>query len=663
MAQDVVINGITYPAVEAVALSDSEGNTTYYYPDITPAYIVAEAERVAKAVQTTRTAKTLVFSAASDFHLFNGNVNHNASLISARYAGIGIRELRKRMSLDFAGYFGDFSWGAADHTAEQVMRDITTVRLTADSSIPEIWCVGNHDINYGKKRDRLLTLDEIYAHIGVNSHGIKPYENIERGYGYVDFETQKVRVVYLNTCDASDWTVTEGVAAQSEWISPTQLQWLADTALDFSSKAKPTEWGVVVVGHHPLHYGLSCFDSAMLLLEAYRNGTSGELSCTIRTDIATDGTKTYPQQKVVYDFSAEERAEIICNIHGHNHNCGYSKISSSTRIGSGAVAPWLWRLCIPNICANRYNTGAEVGELYGEYDESGNAVQWTKETETAKATSFCVISIDRKNKLIHAYIFGAGRDRVISYGEIVMHSIANALTGCSNSNASASVEDGASYSATITANEGYTLDGAVITVMMGGVDITATAYSGGTITIANVTGDVSVTVAAAEIPTASYTNQLPISTDADGNIYNGKGYKENYKLGSTAGEEQSATGINMTGFIPIGVGSSTTALGEQVVRIANAKVTAVDNSRIGLFDNSKSHITIIKGTKFGDGLAVPGVNIPYEVDDSGYITSFDLTQITYNRKYVANAGETAFIRLSGAGIDGNTIITVNEEIV
>lgn len=33
MAQDVVINGTTYPAVETVALTDANGNTTMFYPD------------------------------------------------------------------------------------------------------------------------------------------------------------------------------------------------------------------------------------------------------------------------------------------------------------------------------------------------------------------------------------------------------------------------------------------------------------------------------------------------------------------------------------------------------------------------------------------------------------------------------------------------------
>jgi Cu/Zn superoxide dismutase len=31
MAQDVVINGVTYPAVESVALTDADGNTIVYH--------------------------------------------------------------------------------------------------------------------------------------------------------------------------------------------------------------------------------------------------------------------------------------------------------------------------------------------------------------------------------------------------------------------------------------------------------------------------------------------------------------------------------------------------------------------------------------------------------------------------------------------------------
>lgn len=71
-------------------------------------------------------------------------------------------------------------------------------------------------------------------------------------------------------------------------------------------------------------------------------------------------------------------------------------------------------------------------------------------------------------------------------------SITSVLTNATSSNSATSVADGSSYSATITAEEGYTISS--FTVMMGGVDITDTAYADGVITLAAVTGDVIITV-------------------------------------------------------------------------------------------------------------------------------------------------------------------------
>ena len=76
------------------------------------------------------------------------------------------------------------------------------------------------------------------------------------------------------------------------------------------------------------------------------------------------------------------------------------------------------------------------------------------------------------------------------------YAINNELINCTSSNSATSAKENAVYSATLTANDGYTLTGGTVTVTMGGVDITATAYSGGVITIASVTGDVSIVATA-----------------------------------------------------------------------------------------------------------------------------------------------------------------------
>lgn len=72
------------------------------------------------------------------------------------------------------------------------------------------------------------------------------------------------------------------------------------------------------------------------------------------------------------------------------------------------------------------------------------------------------------------------------------YAISNELINCTSSNRTTSVKENAAYSTTLTANDGYTLTGGTVTVTMGGVDITSTAYADGVISIASVTGDVEI---------------------------------------------------------------------------------------------------------------------------------------------------------------------------
>ena len=76
------------------------------------------------------------------------------------------------------------------------------------------------------------------------------------------------------------------------------------------------------------------------------------------------------------------------------------------------------------------------------------------------------------------------------------YTVTNNLTNVTNSNTSISVTQGNSYTGTLTASSGYTIDSVSIT--MGGVDVTGTSYSGGTITIANVTGNIVITAVATQ---------------------------------------------------------------------------------------------------------------------------------------------------------------------
>ena len=83
-------------------------------------------------------------------------------------------------------------------------------------------------------------------------------------------------------------------------------------------------------------------------------------------------------------------------------------------------------------------------------------------------------------------------------GEVTTYTITNNLVNVTSDNSAVSAEENASYTATLTANDGYTLEGATVTITMGGADVTPDVYADGVITIPAVTGNVVISVIGAE---------------------------------------------------------------------------------------------------------------------------------------------------------------------
>ena len=381
-----------------------------------PEYIVTEAARVANIVKEKQTVGSVTFTAMSDFHVAVGQTSTwglENNLTSCRDAGFGLLELQKHLKLDFAALLGDYSYVAKGGTIEQLKKDIAHVKKCMTDgmkAIPNIWCTGNHDINNGANTDRRMTEDELYAYItGNNVCTVQDGDNIGRNYGYIDFENQRIRCIYLNTVDALDYPDNTGETADdAQEITAIQAQWLVDVGLNLSDKSNPAEWGIVTLSHHCLCQ----FMPITAILTAYKNGDSGKVTIT------TNGVDS----DVNYNFTGANRGEIICAIHGHDHNFTYRKISTERWDKITDANAWLWSICIPNVDTTRNNEKATYDDVaysqaFGEFDESGNPVYYPKTQGTATSTSFCVITIDRKNKKVHAIAYGAGKDRVISYAE------------------------------------------------------------------------------------------------------------------------------------------------------------------------------------------------------------------------------------------------------
>lgn len=147
----------------------------------------------------------------------------------------------------------------------------------------------------------------------------------------------------------------------------------------------------------------------------------------------------------------------------------------------------------------------------------------------------------------------------------------------------------------------------------------------------------------------SYTNLLPSAIDTDGSIYNNIGWKEGYRITSSGGFEE-YSGSYLTGFIPVKLGDTVYLKNVQLQYGVNTGLTSA-NQRIAFYDANKVHLD--QSNAVGLGGMLSGIR-----DDNNIWTQF--TMKNWSGVDLANV---AYFRLNCAGISGDSIITVNEEIV
>lgn len=178
------------------------------------------------------------------------------------------------------------------------------------------------------------------------------------------------------------------------------------------------------------------------------------------------------------------------------------------------------------------------------------------------------------------------------------------------------------------------------------------AYSKVAIAIPEVTGDIVINVTT-EATVAAYTNQIPISTDTDGTIFNGIGYKQGYRLNSSGNVADVASGgvstdWFVTGFIPV--------KGGDIIRFSGAYVEggsgAVNNR---YYDSSK--------------VAGRPAFTPYVFVHNLESTKSAFKACDYNeneqRLYsftLKDNVEAGYMRFTLLGNGSDAVITVNEEI-
>ena len=215
------------------------------------------------------------------------------------------------------------------------------------------------------------------------------------------------------------------------------------------------------------------------------------------------------------------------------------------------------------------------------------------------------------------------------------YSIQKNLTNC-HLDGKNTVIAGQSYVAEIIADTGFTMDGATITITMGGIDM-SNYYSNGKIAIPNVTGNITITATA-------------VSSAGPTNILNEYGYFNNtrYSLSSTnPDKKQSENGYCATGLIPITKGDTVKLKGFDFSDI-NVFIF-FNSSQVYLFGNNSLH-TGDSGTTAKTGETVGNMSI----SNDGIATY----------TYTDNADSTiAYIGISSTCTDGaNVFATLNEDL-
>ena len=358
-----------------------------------PAYVVNEANRVADKVRNVQTGDSITFVACSDLHyaVAVGSsdevtvANSQEALHDMRDAILAISE---QLHIDFYACFGDAIYQWQSHGANYdngVKEAIGVTKLLNESfgNNMQVRIVGNHDPNCENSNDKEFSAYMLNSFAGIYSNMLtkdeaQPYG----GYGYHDFDFQKVRLIVLNT---SFYTPVDDLTngATRYFIGSEQAYWLCQ-ALDLSQKDNASEWQIVICSHVGIDSDHSTIRKYTSILNAYETG--GE----------------WTESPYSYNFAEKNSAKLSLYINGHSHLYNVRNIKNITSGGTELNTLKMANLFVPNA-------------LPGRNGESIDGVVYEKTMETSESTAFQLMTLDPTNCIVYAHHYGAGIDIILHY--------------------------------------------------------------------------------------------------------------------------------------------------------------------------------------------------------------------------------------------------------
>ena len=281
-------------------------------------------------------------------------------------------------------------------------------------------------------------------------------------------------------------------------------------------------------------------------------------------------------------------------------------------------------------------TGCTISNSTSQVDY-GEAYTATITAESGKTITSVVVTMGSVDITSTAYSVGSGAINIAKVtgavtitaaasAQSVTYTITRNLTNCASSNTANTISEGASYTTTLSPTGTFKKLGA-ITVTMGGTDISTSAVSGSTITIAKVTGNIVITCAAAIT-----------------NIIDTIGIAANTRLSTSSGANRTQTGYAAIGANEDAASLIHLAAGD-TLRIKGASLPASNDSysAVALHNANGAFST---ATYLHSGLTWNGMTFA----NSGNIVTVKATTEHY-------------IRISLICTDASAVIaTINEEI-
>jgi hypothetical protein len=548
-----------------------------------PAYVRTEAERVVKDVIAAQGTRMLNIGTIADCHVCPKNFD-TSNVANNNWAGA-------EQAITAMGLISKkIKLNAVVDTGDFINGDVLT---TAQGWLDIIG-------NFNEMRATIKADEYKVEGNHDQGYGGSMYIPAEKSYPYISAYNDKLVLGdVLRGYGYKDFdnlkvrmiilNTTEYTSASDSGLIVTnkQYEWFA-RALDLSGKESPSEWQTLIVSHHPLDWSGTVFTS---ILSAYEKGTS----------VTVNGKSI--------NYNGKNSALIIGNIHGHLHNMLKGKISGTS----------INRWCCPNINHDYSNT-------YTNWQEANTYV---KKLGTKRATAFVVYAINLDEKTVSRIHYGAGYSDSISY---ISDGAVPDESGNGDFNGDDVEED-------LGGESGDNTGGST------GGDVSGDD-SGGSGSDNESGGDTGSTEDNGIGPTVE-GNLVTTSIDASGAIYNGKGYKNGYRLNSS-GEEKDASDITparaVTGFMKAKQGNRIYAQG-----------IGWDNSLPG------SNYIAYYDASFKCIKSVSEANVRGNL--GAYMTTDGFAGIFVGNNWGSEDFSTVeYIRISGAACGSNFIVKVNETI-